>query len=1194
MGEHHEVALGIVGSSVKVLFPEANTRFDGIVELSKLIFGKDERKKRRLVGQLDDFVFALEGNLKRFERTEFADLNQSERKIALDCLIEALEDTRPVELIHTHLDETQVRSLLLGKCRPRWESERLSKSATAYGEYFTLAAARHLPGIASHLPDVQDLLAWETFVSTQRGINDVLELALRSIVMPSQRHAMNDEAAAFETAYLTDFGSAYGEMHLFGLDVAEELTAQRLDIGYVSLTVSKPGDRGPVTSRLPERYAWAESDTRSGQLLEDALDNLAYRPDRSSMAPERDNFRIVVRGSAGSGKTTVAQWLGITTASSGFRGYMKPWNRRLPFIVKFREVFRDKQPGFVPSLNALAQCSRHRHQDMPGDWIDKRLHSGRALLIFDGLDELPQAQRRDAKRWIDSLLGEYPNTAVVVTSRPEVDLSWYMNHGFTLFALEPLSPEGSRECVERWFNAVLLVTPPNVHLRRSGAKERLLADMNMPGPIRDLSETPLLCAMLCAYYAHKTNVDVQSKSALYESVIESLVHGREARRGSTLAGFEDLDAETKITLLQRIAYEMQNSDRSSIVLEKDFGELEQVKREMAAAESLELRPEIIVELEARFERVETTLRHTDVRDCLESSLRRLPFVRFTPAELSSQLVTRSIIFHKVSANDAQFAHRSIQEYLAARYLVRMGREDEALALREVHSRPMVTFLSAMTNIETAGKLILRLLDRASTSDTHARELLFLAAECAAARREVGEEVAERLRRELSSVLPPRSLDEATAVGAFGDGITPWLRGHFEADFTIRKACVRALALIGSFGALEALSDYASRDQRLLQECLGHWNRFEEEIYFDRVLGHFDLGQVDVPARSMGILRHMGASASLRGIAAQMSDGPNDLSFLTIAPEISRADCGAYHRLESTKSEATLPSLLKLRISGNRLLHSLEGLGSFSNLNELYANNLPRLETLSGLAPLSRLRVLILDKCAQLSEVVALNSLQSIRTLSLDGTKIESLDFCANMPSLRSLRVDVSPGLRRAGAVRHCSELARLSIALRSETEDPLRLAQSGSLRSVSIRGGSSRDMVALLGQDSLVELRLTGVWGAVNVTELVTALPALQRLEVSGTTIRLEAGGAASSGVKEIDFSGSEFSSLEGMGIFTEVQSLNLDSCTGVADLTPIVHCRSLGSLSLVGIPYANVDVVEAALEHCSIQYEPEFSQEVS
>lgn len=120
--------------------------------------------------------------------------------------------------------------------------------------------------------------------------------------------------------------------------------------------------------------------------------------------------RTVLLGDPGGGKTTAASVLMHHHASDS--------DSRIPFLVTLREFAAQGPPersvaGYIEhNLEVFYQCPA------PVGLIDRLFLTGRAIVIFDGLDELLDTSRRsEVSAKVERFCTEYPLTTIMVTSR---------------------------------------------------------------------------------------------------------------------------------------------------------------------------------------------------------------------------------------------------------------------------------------------------------------------------------------------------------------------------------------------------------------------------------------------------------------------------------------------------------------------------------------------------------------------------------------------------------------------------------------------------------------------------------------------------------------------------------------------------------------------------------------------------------
>ncbi|MEV4975322.1 NACHT domain-containing protein [Streptomyces scopuliridis] len=758
--------------------------------------------------------------------------------------------------------------------------------------------------------------------------------------------------ALFEERYRRYVEQRHGQLSVVGLDLSRpDRACWPLDAAYLSLELATPAgsqrDRFREVTELNEGLAAPGVEGR----VERAEQALAGRR------------RTLVRGLAGGGKTTLLQWLALVTARQDVPAELAHLDGCLPFVLPLRTlVRRGELPGPQEYLAAVG-CPLHDAQ--PPGWADRVLADGRGVLLIDGLDEVPQARRAQARQWLLELLAAYPRGSYLVTTRPSaVPEGWLAECDFTELTVRPMGARDVAVFVTRWHTAAASgadTTQERVHL--ASLKEALKDTVRSQRDLAQLTTTPLLCALVCALHRDRRGHLPHSRMELYEAALSMLLVRRDRERDIEAPEGLVLTEHQNIQLLQRLAYWLIRNGQ-------------------------------------------TEMDHDTAHALIDDALPAMPRVagQSDAAGVLAHLLARSGLLRTPTADTIDFVHRTFQDYLGARaaieardipLLVRHAHDDQwedVLRMAVAHARPHERTI-----------LLRRLIARGDRTPRHRTRLHLLATACLEHATEIDPDVRHEVQQRAAALLPPRSYGEAKDLAAAGPVILDLLPGPEGLEDDEAEAVVQTASLIGGDAALTVMKKF--RTSPCVAWALANaWDRFDTDDYAGEILAH-------VPDLPYLVIRSHAQMTALHDLKMP--------SRITFVGDVSDAAMAAVLVPEGWQC---------LSIYDNPVLRNMDFLHPHRNLDQIRLVRCPNLTDLTSLAD-SSLRTLDLIDCGpiRMNDLKLLTGLQSLELdLELTHPNLGALPVSADLTSL-SLGSTVCQHLTLHGITRW-PNLTRLDLS----------------------------------------------------------------------------------------------------------------------------------------------------------------------
>jgi formylglycine-generating enzyme required for sulfatase activity/energy-coupling factor transporter ATP-binding protein EcfA2 len=387
---------------------------------------------------------------------------------------------------------------------------------------------------------------------------------------------------------------------------------------------------------------------------------------RSQLAAEAvaQQHRLVLLGDPGGGKSTFLRHLGWLVAQhtlgrlSETELALLPADLHdlLPIMVPLPQLARalgqaaapDRTPEAVVTDTLMAVMREYEAGDLT-DHLSDVLYRGSALVLFDGLDEVPtepqvgkRADRATTLQAVQAFAYRHRQARMVVTCRTRAfePLQAALSPEWHTTTLAPFTLGQMRYFVEVWYDE-LAVNAAIDAAQIASLKQMLVADIQRRPRLREMAETPLLLTMMALVLYNKGELP-RDRPKLYEAILDLLLEQWDrVREGQTLTdvvGWRDWTSERIRPVLDRLSYEAHRDATSA----DGRGRLSKMAVEWALRQHL---------TQAGMPEDEAAKAATRVARYMEQ---------------------RSGLLQP-AADDYEFAHLTLQEHCAGRHLVRQSK-----------------------------------------------------------------------------------------------------------------------------------------------------------------------------------------------------------------------------------------------------------------------------------------------------------------------------------------------------------------------------------------------------------------------------------------------------------------------------------------------------------------------------------------
>jgi formylglycine-generating enzyme required for sulfatase activity len=393
--------------------------------------------------------------------------------------------------------------------------------------------------------------------------------------------------------------------------------------------------------------------TSSARTIAESKDAEAVRFEREypMLLMERlDTESLFVSGQAGSGKSTFCRWAALAACEGRLpahegeareyrEAFPESFTGKLPVLLRLRDLAE-----MLPDTPGRSDLTKHELEVAVGRWVDNRqpeglnartlqahVEAGSALLIFDGVDEVPtsagpEGRERHPRAMLVAGLADARKAwtdrgnRLLVTSRPYgLEPSEVTTLGLPEAAILDLTPQLQALLARRWFR-ILIDQLDDAEATAS----RLLVDVGERDWLQPLASNPLLLTAMCVIYGQGKRLP-QDKYELFDRIVDTVLHNR--IEGPTRIGI----VRTRLSVVAHLMHLGDGADEPHAT-------------------------------------PRATATHREVERCIQRYQEGSPFTEtgyLGPLSAREELLSKTGLLLPRDLDRAEFYHLSIQDFLAA-------------------------------------------------------------------------------------------------------------------------------------------------------------------------------------------------------------------------------------------------------------------------------------------------------------------------------------------------------------------------------------------------------------------------------------------------------------------------------------------------------------------------------------------------
>ncbi len=326
--------------------------------------------------------------------------------------------------------------------------------------------------------------------------------------------------------------------------------------------------------------------------------------------------RVIIEDTAGMGKSTVAKKL--------FKSAIEQ-KSGVPILIELRHLNHDNS-----IMQEIKKQLSPIGKSVPLSLIVKIINEGGFIFLFDGYDEIANANRDAVIKDLHNFIEKSDNNSFLITSRYEASLASFGD--FQKFNIEPLTRKEAYSLIRRYDRYSYKKIASNLiqELKK-----------NTDEAIAEFLENPLLVSLLFKSYEYKKDIPLK-KTQFYQQVFSALFESHDLSK----EGYFKREKYTKLHI-------------------DDF---ERVLRHVGYFTAIQ-------------NKVEYEL--NDIQNTIELVKKYVSDLNFKSSDFVKDLLETVPLF-KREANQVKWAHKSLQDYFAAKFIWMDAKENRDKVLEKIY------------------------------------------------------------------------------------------------------------------------------------------------------------------------------------------------------------------------------------------------------------------------------------------------------------------------------------------------------------------------------------------------------------------------------------------------------------------------------------------------------------------------------